>query len=82
MQNYSFVIAPWTLEKDDFRSDILNQTLELSISGSSYKNALQKLYYSYEFDEYIHTHTTVYVYYKSHISQRIFLVPKYEDIDY
>ena len=81
MTTYSFILMPWTAENRWAVNDALNYTLELSVLGTSFKDALRQLYKALEFDKYIHAYNTVWVYWKSRINGKLFLVPAYEDVD-
>lgn len=81
MRTYTFILTPWSVSNNEFICDILEQTLEHSIVGVSFKDALRQLYKSIEFDEYIHINSTVWVYWKSYFNEKLFYVPDFEDVD-
>ena len=81
MHTYQFTLTPWSVKYQESVCDVLEQTLKFSIPGTSFKNALRKLYKSIEFDKYIHANTTVWVYWKSHFNGKLYPIPEYEDVD-
>ena len=81
MKKYNFIPTPWSMQDHGHISDIFYQTLDLSVLGTSFKDALRQLYKSLEFDKYIHVNTTVWVYWKSHFNENLSPIPEYEDID-
>ena len=81
MHKYIFILAPWSMRGHGHINDIFYQTLELSVLGTSFKYTLRKLYKSLEFDEYIHTNNTVWLYWKSCFNGKLYLIPDYEDVD-
>lgn len=81
MKKYTFIMTPWSVRNKEYLKDVFNQTLAYSAWGVSLKDALQQLYKSLEFDKYIHTNSTVWVYWKSYFNGKLFSIPEYEDVD-
>lgn len=80
MKQYNFLITPWPVANRWNLSDPLNQTLDVTIQGFPFKEALQYLLKSLEFDMYSRFHTSVCVYWKSD-NGKLYSIPQYEDIE-
>lgn len=80
MRYYKFQLVPWSVKNGCCVDNVLDQTLVLSFLGTSFKDALQQLYKSLEFDKYIHANTTVWVYWKSCYNGKLYSIPQYNDI--
>ena len=80
MKTYVFTITPWIIIDRWNLNDVFNQTLDLLSHGTSFKDALQRLLRSSEFDKYIQSNINVWVYWKSNTRKR-YCIPQYEDIE-